>query len=59
MKNKTLAYPALFLVLFSIVGCSSSSEVTVNPAPEVTPAQIEQMDAESDRARQEAIKDGA
>ncbi|EMI18427.1 putative secreted protein [Rhodopirellula maiorica SM1] len=42
----------------SLLGCGSSSEVTVNPAPEMTNEEIEQMDAESDRAREEAIRDG-
>ncbi len=51
------------LVLFTLIvfptmsGCGPGSEVTVNPAVEMTPEQIEEMDAESDRARLEAIQD--
>ena len=51
----------VFTVVFGsapLLGCGSSSEVTVNPAPEMTAEELEQMDAESERARQEAIRDG-
>ncbi|WP_430453106.1 hypothetical protein [Rhodopirellula europaea] len=49
----------LWLLVGSVVGCGSSNDVTVNPAPEMTDDQFLEMDAESDRAREEAIRDGS
>lgn len=46
----------LFLLL---VGCGSSNEVTVNPAPQISDEEFLEMDEESDRAREEAIRDGS
>ena len=48
-----------FVLLSAFIGCGSGSEVTVYPAPNVTPEQIEKSDAESDRARQQAILKGS
>jgi len=58
MMKKLLMIPGMALAL-SVVGCGSGSEVTVNPAPEMTREQIEQMDAESALARQQAIEEGS
>ncbi len=57
MKFSTIVF-AIAVGFVSLLGCGTSSEVTVNPAPEMTNEEIEQMDAESDRAREEAIRDG-
>ncbi|WP_461505560.1 hypothetical protein [Rhodopirellula baltica] len=49
----------LWLLVVCCVGCGSSNDVTVNPAPEMTDDQFLEMDEESDRAREEAIRDGS
>jgi hypothetical protein len=49
--------PFTLIAISTMSGCGPGSEVTVNPVVEMTPEQIEEMDAESDRARLEAIQD--
>ncbi|TWU19254.1 hypothetical protein [Allorhodopirellula heiligendammensis] len=53
-----LCTPALLLCLLSLSGCGSGNETTVNPAPEISQEELLKMDEESDKARQEAIRDG-
>ncbi|TWT74241.1 hypothetical protein [Allorhodopirellula solitaria] len=52
-----LFVPMLLLALLTLPGCGSGSEATVNPAPEITDEEFLEMDAESDRARQEALRE--
>jgi hypothetical protein len=49
----------VWLLAVCLSGCGSSNEVTVNPAPEMTDEEFLEMDAESDQAREEAIRDGS
>ncbi len=50
--------PVILLSLLSIPGCGSGSGTTVNPAPTMTEEELVEMDKESEKARQEAIRDG-
>jgi hypothetical protein len=48
----------IFMSTMLMIGCGSQTEAVVNPTPEITPAQVMEMDEESDQAREEAIRDG-
>ena len=42
-----------------VVGCTTETSPTVAPRPDVTPETILEQEAESEKARLEAIRDGA
>ncbi|MFG0266081.1 MAG: hypothetical protein ACF8AM_13185 [Rhodopirellula sp. JB055] len=57
--SSILKMSGVWLLAVCLSGCGSSNEVTVNPEPEMTEEEFLEMDAESDQAREEAIRDGS